>query len=211
MINQKLYRSILLPAIVPVGVMVVTGAVVVIVGETLLNVKNENAGNEFERIDLWLATGLALLVLAVCAFVATRPKGTLGPLDKPVAIGTRPMLAPALPPVDVLARRGPQGAIKDIAPGYTLYARNGALATVVDVLPTAQEEYGHLRRGLIFAQGLFGANDEMWIPGEAVSAVYPETHSAFLAIAGDEVEFLGWHKPPASFVRKPRHEAPKLY
>jgi hypothetical protein len=79
------------------------------------------------------------------------------------------------------------------------------------VLPTAQEDYGHLRQGLIYAQGLHGANDELWIPGEAVAAVYPESHSAFLAIAGDEVEFLGWHRPPAGFRRTPRREEPKLY
>jgi hypothetical protein len=51
----------------------------------------------------------------------------------------------------------------------------------------------------------------MWIPIEAVSAVYPETHSAFLAIAGDEIEAYGWDNPPASFNLRRRREENKLY
>lgn len=209
--SAKFRREIIVPLMVPILATVITGALVIGIGELLLNLKKEDAGNELERIELWTAVALALIVLFGCAFLASRPPGTLGPLDKELAIGSRPLLAPPLPPVDVLARRGPVGTVRDIQPGYTLYARNGALARVVEVLPQAQEEYGHLRQGLIYAQGVFGANDEMWIPGEAVSAVYPETHSAFLAIAGDEIEFLGWHRPPASFRRTPRREEQKLY
>ena len=36
----------------------------------------------------------------------------------------------------------------------------------------------------------------MWIPWEAVYAVYPETGSAFLAAKGDEIEHFGWNLPP---------------
>lgn len=209
--SAKIYRQFIMPTIVPIAVMVVTGILIVSIGQTLLGLADKNAASELERMELWVATLLALLVLGGCAFVATRPKGSLGKLDEEIAIGSRPMLAPPLPPVDMLARRGPVGTVRDITPGYTLYARNGALAKVREVLPTAREEYGHLRQGLIYAQGVFGANDEMWIPGEAVAAVYPETHSAFLAISGDEVEFLGWHRPPASFRRTPAREEQKLY
>lgn len=211
MTNAKIYRQFIMPAVVPVGVLVVTGVLVVGIGELLLNIKNEGASSEFARVELWVATVLALIILLGCAFIATRPKGSLGKLDEPIAIGSRPMLAEPLPPVDVLARRGPVGTLADLELGYTLYARNGALAKVAEVLPTAQEEFGHLRRGLIYAQGVFGANDEMWIPGEAVSAVYPETRSAFLAIGGDEIEFLGWHRPPASFRRTPPKQEQHLY
>lgn len=211
MYNAKIYRDFILPAVVPIGVMVLTGILVVGIGEALLALVNPDASGELKRPELWVATALSLVVLGACAFVATRPKGSLGKLDEEIAIGSRPMLAPPLPPVDVLARRGELGTLKDIIPGYTLYARNGALATVREVLPTAREDYGHLRQGLIYAQGVFGANDEMWIPGEAVAAVYPETHSAFLAIGGDEIEFLGWHRPPASFRRTPAKEEQKLY
>jgi hypothetical protein len=207
----KLYRELIMPTIVPIGIMIVTGLLIVLIGETLLGLADPDVSEELQRIELWVATGLALLVLGACAFIATRPPGTMGKLDEEIAIGSRPMLAPPLPPVDVLARTGPQGTLADIGPGYTLYARNGALAKVVEMLPTAQEEFGHLRRGLIYAQGVFGANDEMWIPGEAVASVYPETQSAFLAIAGDEIEFLGWHRPPSAFRRTPRKEAEHLY
>jgi hypothetical protein len=41
----------------------------------------------------------------------------------------------------------------------------------------------------------------MWIPFEAVTAVYPETQSAFLAIKGDEAESFGWTSPPESMTR----------
>ena len=210
MVNPKVYRELILPAIVPIGVCIVTGILIVGIGEILLSLF-EHGKPELERLELWVAVALSLAILGAAAFVATRPKGSLGPLDQELAIGKRPMLAEPLPPVDVLARRGPLGGLDDIEPGFLLYARNGALAKVVEVLPTAQEAYGHLRRGMIFAQGVHGANDELWIPGEAVSAVYPETQSAFLAIAGDEVEYLGWHRPPASFRRTTPREEQHLY
>ena len=209
--HSKIYRELILPAVVPITVIILTAILIVGIGETLLAFVKPNPSSDLGRPELWFAVILALVVLGACAFIATRPQGSLGKLDQPVAIGSRPMLEPPLPPVDVQARRGPVGTLQDLAPGYTLYARNGALAKVVEVLPTAQEQYGHLRQGLIYAQGLYGANDEMWIPGEAVAAVYPETHSAFLAIGGDEIEFLGWHRPPAGFRRTPVKEEPKLY
>jgi hypothetical protein len=209
--SKKFYRKFILPAVVPLTAVVITLTLIVCIGELLLHLKVHDASKEYERIELWTAVGIALVILGGCAFLSTRPAGSLGKFDEELAIGSRPMLAPPLPPVDVQARRGAVGTVKDLQPGFTLYARNGALAKVVEVLPTAQEEFGHLRTGLIFAQGVHGASDEMWIPGEAVSAVYPETHSAFLAIAGDEIEFLGWHRPPSSFRRTPRTEAPKLY
>lgn len=211
MTSSKFTREFITPLAVPILAAIVTGALVVGIGELLLNIKVKDPGNQFERVELWTAVAIALVVLFGCAFLATRPKGALGKLEEPMVIGSRPLLAPPLPPVDELARRGPVGTVKDIQAGYTLYARNGALGKVIEVLPQVQEDYGHLRQGLIYTQGVFGANDEMWIPGEAVSAVYPETRSAFLAIAGDEIEFLGWQRPPASFRRTPRREEPKLY
>jgi hypothetical protein len=209
--SAKIYRQFILPLVVPIAVMVLTGILIVGIGELLINLSSDNPSSDLERPELWVAVAIALLVLGGAGFIATRPKGSLGKLDEEIAIGSRPMLAPPLPPVDVQARTGPLGTVKDIQPGYRLFARNGELAKVVEVLPTAQEEYGHLRQGLIFAQGVYGANDEMWIPGEAVASVYPETRSAFLAIAGDEIEFLGWHKPPSGFRRTARREEPKLY
>ena len=207
---NKIYRELIMPTVVPIGVMVLTGILIVVIGETLLSLADPDVTEELERVELWVATALSLIVLAACAFVATRPEGSMGKLEEPIVIGKRPMLAP-LPPVDVLARSGPRGTLADITSGYTLYARNGALAKVVEVLPSAQESFGHLRRGLIYAQGVFGANDEMWIPGEAVASVYPETQSAFLAIGGDEIEYLGWHRPPQGFRRTPPREEQHLY
>jgi hypothetical protein len=209
--NAKMYRTWILPAVVPIGVIIVTGILVAGIGQLLLNIELENPGSEIGRPELWVATIISILVLAVCGFIATRPAGSLGRWDEELAIGNRPMLAPPLPPPDMMARTGRVGTLADLRPGFTLYARNGALARVVEILPSAREPYGHLRKGLIYAQGLNGANDELWIPGEAVSVVYSETESGFLAIAGDEVEFLGWHRPPSSFRRTPPREEQKLY
>lgn len=209
--NAKIYRTWILPAVVPIGVIIVTGILVAGIGQLLLNMELENPGSEIERPELWGAVIVSIAVLAVCAFIATRPAGSLGRWDEELAIGSRPMLAPPLSPPDMLARSGPVGALADLRPGFTLYARNGALARVIEILPSARERYGHLRQGLIYAQGLAGANDELWIPGEAVSVVYPETATGFLAIAGDEIEFLGWHRPPETFRRTPPREEQKLY
>lgn len=209
--NAKVYRQWIMPTIVPIAVMVLTGVLVVVIGELLLALNDTSVESELQRVELWVATVLAIGVIALGAVLALRPKGSLGKLDEEIAIGSRPMLAEPLPPVDVQARRGPLGEATDIAPGFVLYARNGALAKVSEMLPNVQESYGHLRRGLIYATGVSGAADEMWIPVEAVSAVYPETRSAFLAIAGDEIEYLGWHQPPASFRRTKPKEEQHLY
>ena len=207
---QKLYRNFILPGIVPVGVFIVTAIVVIAIGQTLLSVY-EHGTPELERLDLWIATLGSLAVLGLCAFLATRPAGSLGPLDREIAIGSRPMLAPPLPPASVQLRRGPQGTLKDLQRGYAIYARNGQLGVVQEVLPEARAEWSHLRLGILYAEGVRGANSEMWIPLEAVSAVYPETNSAFLAIAGDEIEAFGWHKPPASWNLHQKDEGYKLY
>jgi hypothetical protein len=209
-IEQKFFRQFVLPGVFPVTVILITIAGIVFVGETLLALYGD-ATSELRRPELWVATFATIGILGACAFIATRPEGSLGKLDEPVMIGSRPMLADPLPPVDVLARRGIQGTADDIAAGYTLYARNGQIGVARELLRDIPGEALQFRKGLIYAQGLHGANDQMWIPIEAVSAVYPETRSAFLAIAGDEIEAYGWSNPPAAFNLKRQHEEYKLY
>jgi hypothetical protein len=208
--NSKFYRQFVLPGLFPAAIVALTIALIVLVGETLLATANI-ADREIERHELWLGTAASLIILGVAAFLATRPKGSLGKLDEPLAIGKRPMLAEPLPPVDILARRGLPGSIEDVAPGYALYARNGQIGTVREVLRDVPAEVRHLRKGFLYAQGVHGANDQMWIPIEAVSGVYPETSSAFLAIAGDEIEAYGWQNPPISFDLNRTLEENKLY
>lgn len=208
--SNKFYRQIILPGIFPIGVVLLTIGLIVLVGETLLATANV-ADREIERRELWLGTAAALTILGIAAAVATRPAGSLGKLDEPLAIGKRPLLAPPLPPVDMLARRGAPGTIEDIAPGYTLFARNGQIGIVREVLRDVPAEVRQLRKGFLYAQGVHGANDQMWIPIEAVSGVYPETSSAFLAIAGDEIEAYGWQNPPISFDLNRTIEENKLY
>src|SRR5215212_10078748 len=213
-----LARAFLRPAFVFILVALVVALLIVGIGELLLALhpemgEHEISGfastvQEFVRPDLLSALGLSLVVLFGGA-VLSRPRREPRSLDEPVAIGERPFFAPVTPPPtdEEVTRRGPLGTWADIAPGFTLYARNGALAKVVALLP-AEEEYGKSRRGILYASGLYGANDEMWIPLEAVYAVYPETGSAFLAAKGDEIEHFGWNLPPESFRRGQSVHAP---
>ena len=199
---SRLMRQLVSPAAIFIGVAIVVAVIVVVIGESLLRLHPAEFSSELERPDLWAALIASVAILAVCAFLATRPQGSLGLLDREVAIGNRPMFAPDPPPLDLSMRRGPVGSIADIGEGFTLYARNGPLARVIGMLP-GEEEYGRRRRGIIYASGLYGASDELWIPVEAVLAVYPETRSVFLAVKGDETEHFGWSRAPQSFRRTP--------
>ena len=205
-------RAFLRPAFVFILAAVVVAILIVGIGQLLLALHPELVAGrevsgvaatvqEFVRPDLLMALGLSVVVLFGGAVLA-RPRGEPRKLDEPVAIGERPFFAPVAPPPtdEEATRRGPLGTWADIQPGFTLYARNGALANVVTILPP-EEEYGKNRHGIVYANGLYGANDEMWIPLEAVYAVYPETRSAFLAAKGDEIEHFGWNLPPESFRR----------
>jgi len=216
-------RAILRPASVFLLVAAIVGAIILFIGNVLLALHpgGEEAlhveytlpdlttmREEFLRPDLMAAFLLSLAILVVCAVLA-RPRTEPGFLDHEVAIGEKSMFAPvAPPPTDLEAtQRGPRGTWGDLAPGFTLYAQNGPLAKIIAVLP-GESEYGRVRRGLVYGSGLFGANEEMWIPVEAIYAVYPETGSAFLAAKGDEIEHFGWNRPPESFRRDAVAHAP---
>ena len=203
----RLTRRLVMPAVVFIGVAIVVGLLIVVIGELLLGLHDPHRTAELERPELYVALALALAVLVGCAVLAALPRGRLGPLDEEIAIGNRPFFAPEPPPLDVTLRRGPVGTIADIKEGFTLYAQSGPLARVIGLLP-GEEEYGRRRRGLIYASGLYGANDELWIPVEAVLAVYPETGAVFLAAKGDETEHFGWNLPPESFRRDARRHSP---
>jgi len=214
-------RAILRPAFVVILVAAIVAAIILGIGNLLLALHPVHEGelevhvpdistmaSEFLRPDLLAAFFLSLAILFVGAILA-RPRTSPGFLDEEVAIGETSMFTPvAPPPTDLEAtQRGPRGTWADVAPGYKLYAQNGPLATVITQLP-GEEEFGRTRRGLLYASGLYGANEEMWIPIEAVYAVFPETQSAFLAAKGDEIESFGWNRPPASFRRSPAPHSP---
>ncbi|MDP9370068.1 MAG: hypothetical protein M3Q03_17660, partial [Chloroflexota bacterium] len=167
----KLKRQFITPTLMPIAVAIVVTVMIITIGEMLLALY-QSGRPELQRVELWVGTLLSLAILGVAAFLATRPAGRLGPLDREVAIGKQEFFAPELPPVDVAARNGPLGTVDDITAGYMLYARNGALARVVGIIP-GSEEFGRRFRGFIYAQGVHGASDELWIPYEAVMAVYP--------------------------------------
>jgi hypothetical protein len=190
---------------------VITGVSIFLIGHLLLRFADHSITEELERKELWIGLVLTVGILAVASFLATRPAGALGPLDKPVAIGKSPIAGEIdLTPVPLSVRYGPEGTVSDLAAGYTLYARNGAFAETIDVMKSV-EDVGGVQRTLIYAKGLYGAQDELWIPIEAVSGVYPDSRSALLAIAGDEAETFGWNRPPLSFSRTERPKETPLY
>ncbi|MBX3070620.1 MAG: hypothetical protein KF883_09010 [Thermomicrobiales bacterium] len=199
------------PVLVCLLAFLVTGGLIVLIGESLLNAYDGDVTSELKRRELWLGVGLTVGILAVAALLNSRPAGALGPLDKEVAIGGKPMRGELVGvAANLTERHGPAGTVADLVPGYTLYARNGALAEVGDILKSV-EDVGSVQRTLIYGRGLHGAAADLWIPVEAITAVYPKTRSAFLAVAGDETESLGWNRPPASFSRIERPKETPLY
>lgn len=196
-------RQLVRPAFIALFAAAIAGVIIVFLGKLLLHYYDATIEKpDYERSELWVALGFAAFIMLVASFLATRPHGALGPLDREVAIGSEPMFAPEPPPIDVRLRQGERGTLEDIQTGYTLYARSGALAKVIGIVP-GTEEFGRRYQGFIYAQGLYGASDELWIPFEAVMSVYPETQSVFLAIKGDETETFGWNRPPANISRTP--------
>lgn len=202
-------RWLLAPTVIPIGVSVVVAILIIGIGEILLALVDPEAEKDsLGRPELLFAVAISIVFLAVCALIATRPKGSTGALEADRVIGG-PFLAPPPPPLDVRMRSGRQGTVDEIVEGYTLYARNGPLARVLGTVP-GSEEYGRRFSGYLYAAGLYGASAEMWVPYEAVIAVYPDSRSAFLSIKGDETEHFGWTKPPLSVSRKaPISEGPK--
>jgi hypothetical protein len=199
------------PVVVTVLAVAIVAGAIFTIGQLLLNLHDTDVTEELKRMELWVGVALAVGILAVAALLSSRPAGALGPLDREVAIGSKPMRGEIeLGPINPYARYGMVGTTDDLAPGFTLYARNGALAELVDVLKSV-EDFGEVSRTLLFARGLHGAADNLWIPIEAVSAVYPESRSAFLAVAGDETIALGWDRPPSSFARTERPKETPLY
>lgn len=197
------------PIILPLVLFAIIVAALVGIGEMLTALyRPGDTPDRLDRPELWTAVGILLGVIAIVGFLSTRPKGALGPLEKDVVIGSRPIGSDELPRVDSTRLRGEPGTVSDVTAGYTLYAQSGALARVLGILPGGTD-YGKRFSGFLYAEGLGRNTRELWIPFEAVTAVYPETQSAFLAIKGDETEAFGWHTPPESIVRgAPRPHTP---
>jgi hypothetical protein len=197
---SKVFQNYILPFILPVVLALLVAALLSGIGETFLGVFIPGDADRLDRPELWVGVGILTGVVALATFLYNRPAGSLGALDKDVAIGGRPLWADDLPPVNATMLRGEPGTIADVQPGYTLYAQSGALARVLGTLPGGND-YGKRFSGFFYAQGLGHAANELWIPFEAVTAVYPETRSAFLAIKGDETEAFGWTTPPENLTR----------
>lgn len=202
-------RHLIDPFIMPIVFFGILGVIIVTIGESLLALFRPGDVDRIDRPELWLAIGLSTVILFGFAFLASRPQGTLGPIDRDVAIGKRAIFDRPDGIRDELVRKGPIGTVADIQPGYTLYAGNGELATVRGLLP-GSTDFGKRFAGFIYAEGLWGAASELWIPVEAVMSVYPETRSALLAIKGDETDYFGWNQPPESIRRLPARKTESL-
>lgn len=206
----NLKRQFIDPFVMPIVIIGVLALLVITVGEALLALfQPGDTKDRLDRPELWFALGLSTLVIFGLAFVASRPKGTLGPVDRDVAIGKRGIFEEQDQPIDASARLGPRGTVDDLEEGFTLYADSGALAIVRGLLP-GSVDFGKQFRGFIYAKGLSGVSDELWIPVEAVMSVYPESRTAFLAIKGDETEHFGWNIPPESMRRAPARKVSHL-
>lgn len=191
---------------VPLGLLVLIIVLIVGIGTTFINTYQGGEKDRIDRPELWIGVGILLGVIALMSVLSRLPEDS-GFFGKEIAIGSRGMWDDALPPVDPRATMGKIGTVQDIAAGYTLYARSGTLANVVGILPGGVD-YGRRFSGMIYAEGVKSASKEMWIPFEAVTAVYPESRAAFLAIKGDEAESLGWTAPPQGMVRGANKHTP---
>lgn len=198
--RQQYLDSVALPVITLIGI----GLVIVGIGTLFIENYQGGEKDRIDRPELWIGIGILLGVIALMGFLSRQPDGT-GFLGKDVAIGDTGMWDDTLPPVDPTATYGPVGTTADIAPGFTLNAASGALAVVEGILPGGVD-YGRRYSGMMYARGIKSASKELWIPFEAVTAVYPEGKAAFLAIRGDETESLGWTSPPEGMTRgTPKH------
>jgi hypothetical protein len=200
--SERIRHRFIDPFVLPLVLLGIIIAVIITIGKSLLGLfVPGDTPDRLNRPDLYLALGLALLIIFGFAFLATRPANAMPFLSKKVVIGgDRAIFDPLPAPVGDQVRKGPRGTVADIAPGYTLYAQNGPLAKVLGVLPGGND-YGKRFAGFFYASGLFGASKELWVPFEAVLDVYPETRIAILAIKGDETEHFGWNIPPESLRR----------
>ena len=195
-------KHLIAPTVLPIVLIAVIVAVIITIGKSLLALfQPGDTPDRLDRPELYLALGLALVIIFGFAFIASRPPNFLSALNKPILVGgDRGIFDKPAPPVSERLRSGERGTVADIEPGYTLYAQSGALAKVIGILPGGVD-YGKRFAGFLYASGLYGASKELWVPVEAVLSVYPETKSAFLAIKGDETEHFGWNIPPESLRR----------
>lgn len=196
----KFFEKYIVSFFLPFIVLAFIIGVLVVIGESFLGVYQGGEKDRLDRPELWIGIGILLGIIAVMGFVASRPKGSLGMLDRTVAVGSRPLWSDQLPAVDTTKIRGQVGTVEDIQAGYTLYGQSGALGRVLGLLPGGTD-YGKRFSGFMYAEGVGHASKELWIPFEAVTAVYPETKSVFLAVKGDETESFGWNSPPESMTR----------
>lgn len=199
---NKFRQQYLDSIVLAVGGLIAIGVIITIIGTVFISVYEGGNPDRLDRPELWIGIGILLGVIALMGFLSRQPDGT-GVLGKEVAVGNTGMWDDALPPVDATARHGELGTTADITDGYRIYAASGQLAVANGVLPGGVD-YGRRYSGMIYAQGVKSASKELWIPFEAVTAVYPETKTVFLAINGDETEFLGWTSPPEGMTRGAR-------
>lgn len=200
--GQKYLRGL----IVPIGFIILIVMFIIAIGTSFINAYQGGEKDRIDRPELWIGIGILLAVIGVMAILSRMPEDA-GFLGKEVAIGDSGIWEGNLPPVDITATMGPVGTKADLAPGYTLYARSGALAHVNAIMPGGVD-YGRKFSGMLYAEGVKSASKEMWIPYEAVVAVYPESKAAFLAISGDETEALGWTNPPEGMTRGENKKKP---
>src|SRR5665811_934555 len=80
-------RHLIDPFIMPIAIIGVLAVIVITIGETLLTLFEPGATKDrLDRAELWFALGLSMVILFGIGFLATRPKGSLGPIDRDLSV-----------------------------------------------------------------------------------------------------------------------------
>ena len=99
----KFRQRLIDPFVMAVVFIAVIWFILMGIGKIFIGVYEGGNPDRLDRPELWIGTGILVGVIALMGFLATRPKGALGPIEKDVVIGSQPFFDDSLPPVDASA------------------------------------------------------------------------------------------------------------
>ena len=189
--NPVNFGKLFLRPIIMVAIVVVIVAVVIIgYGEALWRAHEHNASiaeSSFRRPEIWIAAVPSAVVVIGALIIAYSPAGWFGWLEKGMTIGRTPIFAPTNPNAAQEARHGATGTVDQVAAGYTLFVGDDPLGQVIGQAPG----------NYLYATGFQGGPRQLWIPHDAIDAVYPDSKAAFVRSRGGAIP-ASWATMPAS-------------
>lgn len=184
-------KLFLVPIIMVAIVVVIVGAFIIGYGEALLHVHDASiAETSFRRPEIWVAAVPSAIVVIGALVIAYSPAGWFGWLEKGMTVGRTPIFAPAGPNAAEQARQGTTGTVDQVAPGYTLFVGDDPLGQVIGQTPG----------NYLYATGFHGGPRQLWIPHDAIDAVYPDSRAAFVRSRGGAIP-ASWASMPANLRR----------